>query len=99
MPAYKITPKAHEDLAGIWRYTLDQWGERQADTYLDDLDAAFVMLATMPEMCRERPELGAAVRLYPHAHHLIVYQIRDPETILIVRVLHESMDVTERLAS
>ncbi len=38
MPEILIRPRAREDLKAIWRYTLRQWGERQADLYLQQLD-------------------------------------------------------------
>jgi plasmid stabilization system protein ParE len=39
-----LSPLAERDLVGIWRYSLAQWGEAQADRYLDELEEGFSAL-------------------------------------------------------
>jgi plasmid stabilization system protein ParE len=34
-----VSKRAETDLRGIWLYSLETWGEEQADCYLDELDA------------------------------------------------------------
>ena len=34
-----VSERAEADLREIWRYSLEVWGEAQADRYLDELDA------------------------------------------------------------
>jgi plasmid stabilization system protein ParE len=50
---------AEKDLTDIWIYTFNEWGERQADTYLDDLAVTFNLLAeqhfTVPRAQRVQP--------------------------------------------
>ena len=58
MPRILTQSLAEQDLIDIWLYTLNEWGEYQADKYLDDLDAAIHLLAAQPLICREREELG-----------------------------------------
>ena len=55
------------------------------------------MLGETPLICRERLEFSPPVRIHPHGRHLIVYVI-DTDQILIVRVLHHSMDVPQHLS-
>jgi toxin ParE1/3/4 len=38
MPNYRLTPAAKSDLLGIWNYTVETWGENQAEKYLLDID-------------------------------------------------------------
>ena len=85
-----------EDLVNIWLYSYQQWGEAQADHYLDSLDAALDLLADTPLICREREEFTPPVRIHLHNHHLIVYQVID-NGINIIRVLHKSMNIDEQL--
>jgi toxin ParE1/3/4 len=85
-----------QDLVQIWLYAFNEWGEQQADKYLDELDAAIKLLADQPLICRERTELIPPVRIHHHGHHLIVYLAFADGTNL-VRVLHESMDVDSHL--
>ena len=96
MTRVRLLPKAQEDLADIWRYTLDSWGEDQAFKYTDDLDAAFSRLADQPLIPRERIEFSPPVRIVHHASHLIVYLV-DDQGIIVIRVLHENMDVDAQL--
>jgi toxin ParE1/3/4 len=96
MPRIYKQARAEQDLVEIWLYTLNEWGEQQADSYLDELAAAIQMLAKQPLVCRERPELNPPVRIHHHARHLIVYLAVD-DGISVVRILHENMDVHGQL--
>ncbi|MDE0510660.1 MAG: type II toxin-antitoxin system RelE/ParE family toxin [Gammaproteobacteria bacterium] len=96
MPRILKQSLAEQDLIEIWLYTLNEWGEYQADKYLDDLDAAIRLLAEQPLICRERTELNPPVRIHHHAHHLIVYLALE-DGINVVPVLHESMDVDSHM--
>lgn len=40
MRTIHVHGSAESDLIGIWRYSFEQWGELQADKYLDELDSA-----------------------------------------------------------
>jgi len=88
--------QAEQDLLEIWLYTFNEWGEQQADTYLEDLSDAMALLAEQPLICRERLEFNPPVRIHHHAHHLIVYLILD-DGINIIRVLHENMEIDGHL--
>jgi toxin ParE1/3/4 len=90
------TAEAEQDLINIWLYTHQSWGDEQADKYLDGLEQGFKLLAETPLLCRLRSEFIRPVRINIHAHHLIIYQML-PDSINIVRVLHESMDIEMRL--
>jgi toxin ParE1/3/4 len=90
------TEAAERDLMNIWSYTYKNWGDDQADQYLDGLDSAIRLLADNPLLCRLRVELIPPVRIHGHAHHLIIYAL-SPDKITVVRVLHESMDIETQL--
>lgn len=93
-----LYPKAETDLENIWRYTQSTWGTEQANRYLDDFDAGFSVLAKNPLICRERTEYTPPLRIYHHAHHLIVYLHTD-RTLEVIRILHESMDIDNQLGT
>ncbi len=97
MPKIYQQPAAKQDLIDIWLYTFHQWGEIQANNYLDALDQALLLLAEQPLICRERIEISPPVRIYHHAHHLVVYSVID-DGINIIRVLHENMDIPTKLS-
>jgi len=96
MPQVCKQALAEQDLIEIWLYTFNEWGEKQADKYLDDLADAFNLLAEQPLQCRERSELNPPVRIHHHAHHLLVYLAFD-DGVNIIRVLHERMDIDSQL--
>lgn len=50
-------PLARQDLIDIWRYTEETWGERQADIYLDELDAGIRQLLNNPKLGRDRSDV------------------------------------------
>ncbi len=46
----RLSPLAQADLDGIWTYTVAQWDEAQAQSYLMGLDATMKLLAENPRM-------------------------------------------------
>ncbi len=88
--------QAKQDLIDVWLYTFNQWGEAQADKYLDGLENALKLLAEQPLMSRERTEFEPPVRIFSYEQHIIIYLIID-EGINVIRVLHKSMDTAQHL--
>jgi toxin ParE1/3/4 len=91
-----IRPRAREDLKAIWRYSLRQWGERQADSYLEQLDRGVRSLADFPELGVPCDQIRAGYRKL-HVHRHLIFYRRDDRRIEIVRVLHEATDVESHL--
>jgi toxin ParE1/3/4 len=96
MPGVVKQIEAERDLVDIWLYTFNEWGELQADKYMDELAVAMNLLSQQPFICRERSEFTPPVRIQHHGHHLIVYMAQD-NGISVIRVLHENMDVDGQL--
>ncbi|OED49900.1 plasmid stabilization protein ParE [Rhodobacteraceae bacterium (ex Bugula neritina AB1)] len=91
-PRWVIRPAARADLAAIWRYGLETWGEAQADAYADSLFALFDLLADFPEMARKRSEFTPPVRIHPSGAHLVIYRL-DQDHLEILRILHARQDL------
>ena len=85
MQNYKLVPAAEKDLEIIWLYTVQEWGIRQAEDYIDQMDEAFQLIAGQPLMCREQQGGGAPVRIHHQAHHLIVHTI-ETDSITVIRI-------------
>jgi len=94
---FRVSKAAQADIREIGRYTQRQWGKDQRRVYLDGMNARFRLLANTPLLAAERQTLDPPVRIHPYEKHLIVYVIEDGG-ILIVRVLHQSMDVPAQLS-
>ncbi|HDU8496909.1 TPA: type II toxin-antitoxin system RelE/ParE family toxin [Morganella morganii] len=87
---YKLTERAVNDFAGIYDYTLLNFGETQADRYTDAFEAFFETLAGIPDMGRDSQLLPEILRI-EFQRHTIFYTIRETD-ILIVRILHQQMN-------
>jgi toxin ParE1/3/4 len=96
MSGFQLSKKAEQDLKEIYQYGYRQHGERQADRYIYKLEKAFYFLAENPLICPERVEFVPPVRIHHHDKHLLVY-IYENNIILIIRLLHERMDIKSRL--
>ena len=88
----RVTPRAAKDLREIARYTLENWGRKQRDAYLRELDRRFLWLAEHPELGKSRPDVREGYHSYPQGSHVVFYLIRD-DGIDIIGVLHQRMDM------
>ena len=91
-----IRPRAREDLIGIWRYSFDEWGEAQADKYLEELEAGIKQLQQHPHLGKDRDDVRAGYRSLRVNQH-IVYYVLTSSSIRIVRVLHTQMEPDRHL--
>ncbi len=94
MAAYKLSRLARAKLADIYEYSFLNFGERQADAYLDGLYETFDKLAAMPLMGRTWQQW----RRHEHAEHVIFYAIDDDE-IEIVQIFHHSENIVAWMKS
>ena len=97
MTKYSFTKKAVNDINEIWNYTYEQWSEKQADKYYNELLYKCEMLASNPETGREYFKLFADLRGYKVNKHIIFYRQIDQNSIEVERILHERMDLKTRL--
>lgn len=87
-----IQARARQDLIEIWQYSHENWGETQADLYLDELEKSFTMIAENPSIGVRCDFISKGLRKIIVKKHLALYRVT-PETIRIVRVLGAAMDV------
>ena len=80
-------PKAEEDLGEIWDYTVSNWSEGQAVTYIEGLEAAIGLLSHYPETVRLRHEFSPAIRAYSYRAHLVIFTSNNTQ-IEVIRILH-----------
>ncbi len=95
MTSYRLTRLARDDLIDIWLYTDATWGEEQADGYQDQLHDCCVPVAAGAANTRPVPGLNA-VRSFHCQHHYLFF-IEQDETVVIIAVLHERMDLIVHL--
>lgn len=98
MVNYHLTNKAVEDLTNIWEYTIDTWSEQQADGYYKMLVAAFKKISEYPRLLGIKyEEVIEGLRGYKTGKHIIFYQILADGDVLIIRILHQRMDLKRRI--
>jgi len=97
-PSYRLSKMAQKDTRNIGRYTQKKWGAAQRRLYLSGMEQKFIQLAENPKLSPERAEFEPPVRIYHFEKHLIIY-VGENSGILVVRVLHESMDVPTHISN
>jgi len=96
MPKYRLSNRAATDLAAIADYTIEQFGIEQARRYRDGLETCFLDLAKNPKLGRSAERLAPKLRSFEHQSHVVFYA-PEGKGVLIVRVLHASMDPPRHL--
>ncbi len=99
MALLRLSQTARKDLKGIGRYTHTRWGREQRIIYLAGLQQAMERLAETPHLAPEYPDFAPPVRFQRYGRHLIVFCIVEDGGVLVLRLLHESMDVRRQLTS
>ena len=96
MQAYVFTDKAERDLEKIVDFTVKHWSKSQAVKYIDGLEELAQTLADNPGIGVLRDGLSTGLFSFPYQSH-ILYYIKNSRGIVIVRVLHASMDSANNL--
>ena len=97
MAKYKLTRKAVEDLSIIWEYTYDNWSENQADKYYKLLVEGFEEIAKRPKIGRSYSQIHEGLLGLKVGRHIVFYRQIEKMKIEIVRILHEQMDLKNRI--
>jgi len=97
MPGYKLTHKAVEDLTGIWNYTVEKWSEKQADKYYRLLIDNFDEISKNPGLGKSYSDIIENILGFRVGRHIIFYRIIQSNKIEILRILHEKMDLKNRI--
>lgn len=97
MLPYELAPAAEADLREIARYTLWQWGKRQARRYLRLLEAGLRKIAEGRAVFRTFSARYPQVRVSRCQHHYVFYLHPEGQKPRILAVLHENMDLLARL--
>ena len=94
----RFRPAALTDLETIYDTTVEAWGMRQAEHYASQIRAAVDRLVDHPRSGHVYREVipEREYRSIPSGRHLIFYTL-DEDYIIVVRILHDRMDVRSKL--
>jgi toxin ParE1/3/4 len=92
-----LRQQAIDDLNDIWAYTFEEWSERQADKYYASLEFACTQIGKNPELGKKYKGINSNLLGLRVGKHIIFYQIIAKDEIEIIRILHERMDLKNRI--
>ncbi|THU32548.1 type II toxin-antitoxin system RelE/ParE family toxin [Niastella caeni] len=97
MAKYSLSNKALEDLSKIWEYTYEVWSELQAEKYY------YMLLDTCQDLAdgnlsgKSYPEISNEILGFKAGRHVIFYRKAKVSGIEVARILHERMDLKNRI--
>ncbi len=98
MAKYKLTNKAVDDLTKIWNYTFDKWSEIQAEKYYLMLLEHCKEVACNPELGKNYSAVAENLSGFKAGRHIIFYREIGEKEVEITRILHEQMDLKNRMS-
>ena len=95
---YKISNEAQNDIEDIWLYTFETWSIEQANRYYNLILDEIEYLAENPDSGKDYSHVREGYFRAKVKSHFIFYRINQSENeIEIIRILHQQMDVDNRL--
>jgi len=92
-----LRQEAIDDLNNIWDYTFEKWSEKQADKYYAIIKMACNWIGENPDIGKEYKGIRRNLLGLKSEKHIIFYQQISSDRIEIIRILHERMDLKNRL--
>ena len=98
MPKYVLSNRAEQDIINTYQYTADEFGETQADAYLQSLHEGLVILSDNPGLAQNIYNIRPSYYRYQIQKHMAFFRI-ESESIFVVRILHQQMQFPVHLNS
>ncbi len=93
----RISKSALEDIDKIWLYTFQNWSVSQANHYYRLIYQEIEFIVEDFESGKDIGKIKAGYRQAKVKSHLIIYKKAEDGIIEIVRVLHQMMDIPNKL--
>ena len=103
----RLADQAALDLLDIATWTAENFGPRQAEHYAETMTLAIEALhdGPMPPGCKARDDIGPGIRTLHVARqgrkgrHFVVFKESEGQIIDVLRLLHDSMDLSKHVAA
>lgn len=92
-----LRQKAIDDLNNIWKYTIEKWSEKQADKYYATIKFACKEIGENPDLGKEYFGINRNLLGLKSGKHIVFYHLISENEIEVIRILHERMDLKNRL--
>ena len=97
MAKIKLTNRVLNDLDEIERYSIDQFGDKVANKYLDDIETGMNLLQENSGLLQSIEGFSGKLKFYRVRNHfLICAEIKTD--ILVVTIKHVQMDIINNLS-
>ncbi|MET4084141.1 toxin ParE1/3/4 [Pedobacter sp. UYP30] len=93
-----LRQKAIDDLNSIWKYTFEQWSQKQADLYYGAIKFACEEIGENPSLGKKYSGISRSLLGVKSGKHIIFYHLISENEVEVIRILHEQMDLKERTA-
>lgn len=95
---FKISNEAQNDMETIWLYTFETWSMEQADRYIELIIDEIEYLANNPNTGKDFSFVRKGYYRSKVKSHFIFYKINQKEELIeIIRILHQQMDIENRI--
>ena len=94
---YSISKKALLDLEEIWVYTCKNWSLEQADRYYNLIIGEIEYICEHPNSGKSYSFIKEGYKASKVKSHLIFYKLDPKHNIHIIRILHQRMDVEQKI--
>lgn len=103
----RLAEQAERDMLDITRWTLENFGAQQTNVYGETLSLAIEALHDGPDIVgvAVREDIGLGIRTLHvmrqgrKGRHFVVFRMAPEQTIDVLRLLHDSMDLAKHLPS
>jgi len=92
----KLTDRAHYDLQEIEEYSLERWGRKTANRYLEDIQTALSLLQENPDLLRHKSDISTQFKFYRVREHFLVCT-RLEKFLYVLTIKHGQLDLPSRL--
>lgn len=97
MTKYQLSNKALLDLENIWDYTIKKWSDNQAESYFNQIIRTCSELSKHPEIGKSYSKIRQNLFGFKIGKHIVFYEDMKWQRIFVLRILHEQMDLENRL--
>jgi toxin ParE1/3/4 len=98
MSTFIISEKALEDINYIWIYTAENWSVAQADRYYNLIMDEIEYIAENFELAQDFGKIRKSYKYSKVKSHVIFFKKLKTHEMEVVRVLHEKMNIENRLS-
>lgn len=91
-----LSRRAFLDIKDIEAYSIEKWGPKVADEYIDSIESAFNLLRENPQLLYTKQDIGDSLSFYRVKQHFLVCALFDQE-IYVLTVKHGAMDLPNRI--